>query len=287
MLFCLWIGALACLSCSQTKHQRAEDTRPNILLLVADDLGYADLACYGGDISTPNIDHLASRGMRFSRFHTAPMCAPTRAMLLSGNDNHIAGMGVQGLVTGEFGYEGRLTRRIVTIPELLKEAGYFTCMAGKWHLGKDSLSDPRVWGFDHSYALLEGAGNHYTNRSALGAGNSHYTEDGIPVLWKDGDYSTDFYTGKILQYLAKNRETGRPFFAYAAFTSPHWPLQVDSTYWRKYAGQYDEGYDILKARNRVLCEQSPQADYQACMESVREQNYYDYENQRKEVIDPG
>ena len=248
MLFCLWIGALACLSCSQTKHQRAEDTRPNILLLVADDLGYADLACYGGDISTPNIDHLASRGMRFSRFHTAPMCAPTRAMLLSGNDNHIAGMGVQGLVTGEFGYEGRLTRRIVTIPELLKEAGYFTCMAGKWHLGKDSLSDPRVWGFDHSYALLEGAGNHYTNRSALGAGNSHYTEDGIPVLWKDGDYSTDFYTDKILQYLAKNRETGRPFFAFAAFTSPHWPLQVDSTYWRKYAGQYDEGYDILKAR---------------------------------------
>jgi len=242
ILFCLGIGyGLFCLSCSA-------DPQPNILLLVADDLGYADLACYGGDISTPNIDNLANRGIRFSRFHTAPMCAPTRAMLLSGNDNHIAGMGLQGRMTGEFGYEGRLTRRIVAIPELLKEAGYYTCMAGKWHLGMDSLSNPREWGFDHSYVLLEGAGNHYNNRSALDAGNSHYTEDGIPVLWKEGQYSTDFYADKIIQYLDMNRETGRPFFAFAAFTSPHWPLQVDETYWKKYAGRYDAGYDVLKAR---------------------------------------
>jgi len=246
--FC-WMGfCLTFLSCSQTADRQAEDFLPNILLLVADDMGYADVGCYGGDIATPNIDGLASTGVRFSRFHTAPMCAPTRAMLLSGNDNHIAGMGLQGLVTGEFGYEGRLTRRIVTIPELLREANYFTCMAGKWHLGSDSLSNPQKWGFDHSYVLLEGAGNHYNNQSALGAGNSHYTEDGIPVLWKEGNYSTDFYTDKIIQYLEMNRETGLPFFAFAAYTSPHWPLQVDEKYWNKYKGRYDEGYDALKAQ---------------------------------------
>lgn len=240
-----WL-ALASKSCSHAGEAQGEVRKPNILLLVADDLGYADLGSYGGDMETPNIDALAKRGIRFSRFHTAPMCAPTRAMLLSGNDNHIAGMGLQGLVTGEFGYEGRLTDRIVAIPELLQEAGYFTCMAGKWHLGLDSLSNPQQWGFNRSYALLDGAGNHYRNHSALGAGNSHYTEDGTSVSWTEGTYSTDFYSDKIIRYIDSNRETGKPFFAYAAFTSPHWPLQVDPRYWEKYAGRYDAGYEALR-----------------------------------------
>jgi arylsulfatase len=217
-------------------------------LIVADDLGYADIGCYGGDIATPIIDGLANNGIRFSRFHTAPMCAPTRAMLLSGNDNHIAGMGGQGLVTDEFGYEGRLTKRIVTIPELLREAGYYTCMAGKWHLGLDSVSNPHEKGFDHSFALLEGAGNHYNNHSALRAGNSSYTEDGVSVAWKEGNYSTDFYTDKIIDYIDLNREYKQPFFAFAAYTSPHWPLQVDKKQWGKYKGCYDEGYEKLKER---------------------------------------
>ena len=113
-------------SCTYEKADQINDDRPNILLLVADDLGYADLGCYGGDIETPNIDQLAKEGIRFSRFHTSPYCAPTRAMLLSGNDNHIAGMGRQGLSTSEFGYEGMLTDRIVTIPALLQDNGYHT-----------------------------------------------------------------------------------------------------------------------------------------------------------------
>ncbi|MCK5067521.1 MAG: arylsulfatase [Bacteroidales bacterium] len=236
------------LSCSHSGNKQDEDQRPNILLIVADDLGYADIDCYGGDIATPVIDDLANSGIKFSRFHTAPMCAPTRAMLLSGNDNHIAGMGGQGLVTEEFGYEGRLTNRIITIPELLGEAGYYTCMAGKWHLGLDSISNPHEKGFDHSFALLEGAGNHYNNRSVLRAGNSSYTEDGVSVAWKEGNYSTDYYTDKIIDYIDLNREKKQPFFAFAAYTSPHWPLQVDKKHWEKYKGRYDEGYEKLKLR---------------------------------------
>jgi arylsulfatase A-like enzyme len=239
---------MTALIAGSTSSCSKEDQKLNILLIVADDLAYADLGCYGGDISTPNIDGLANNGIRFSRFHTAPMCAPTRAMLLSGNDNHIAGMGFQGLSSDEFGYEGKLTHRIIAIPELLRKAGYFTCMAGKWHLGLDSISNPHQKGFDHSYTLLDGAGNHYNNQSVLRAGNSSYTEDGVSVTWSDGDYSTDIYTDKIIEYIDLNRESKQAFFAFAAYTSPHWPLQVEKQYWEQYRGRYDEGYDALKER---------------------------------------
>ncbi|WP_296703272.1 sulfatase-like hydrolase/transferase, partial [Algoriphagus sp.] len=119
---------IAFLSCSEKESLPIQ--KPNILLIVADDLGYADLGSFGGDIDTPNLDELAMKGIRFSRFHTAPFCAVTRAMFLSGNDNHIAGMGVQGRRDGLIGYEGYLTDRIVTIPQLLQTQGYHTYMAG-------------------------------------------------------------------------------------------------------------------------------------------------------------
>jgi arylsulfatase A-like enzyme len=236
------------ISCSEKENKKEVYHRPNIVLLVADDLGYGDIGCYGGDIETPNIDKLASNGIKFSSFHTAPMCAPTRAMLLSGNDNHIAGMGAQGRVTEEFGYEGKLTNRIITIPELLKDAGYHTYMAGKWHLGSEPESNPHQKGFERSYVLLNGAGNHYNNKSALNKGYSSYTEDGDSIVWKDGNYSTDFYTNKIIEYINLNKDDDQPFFAFAAYTSPHWPLQVDKKYWEKYKGIYDDGYDKLKER---------------------------------------
>jgi arylsulfatase A-like enzyme len=111
---------LSLTSCSEIDKNKKIDQRPNIILIVADDLGYADLSSYGGDIETPNIDMLATNGLRFSSYHTAPSCAPTRAMLLSGNDNHIAGMGKQDLITDTFGYEGQLSSRIATIPQVLR-----------------------------------------------------------------------------------------------------------------------------------------------------------------------
>ncbi len=243
----LLMGSL--ISCSEIKEKNQESHRPNILLLVADDLGYADLGCYGSDIQTPNIDNLAARGVRFSRFHTSPLCAPTRAMLLSGNDNHIAGMGIQSNQNNGFGYEGKLTDRIVTIPALLQANGYHTYMAGKWHLGRDSLSIPFSKGFEHSFVNIRGAGNHYDDQGIFEEDPiTPYFEDGKPATWNGGDYSTDFFTDKLIEYIDLNKKDKKPFFAFAAYTSPHWPLQVDEKYWKKYQGRYDDGYEKLKER---------------------------------------
>ncbi|WP_224490893.1 arylsulfatase [Robertkochia flava] len=237
--------ALVLLACQQAPAQQSN--RPNMVLIVADDLGFGDIGCYGGDIETPNIDALARNGIRFSSFHTAPMCAPTRAMLLTGNDNHIAGMGIQDFTSDHFGYEGQLTERVVTIPQLLWDAGYHTYMAGKWHLGLTPEANPHQKGFERSFVLLEGAGNHYRNQSALEPGLSPYTEDGNPVNWPEGKYSTDVYTDRLIEYIDSNRNDNRPFFVFAAYTSPHWPLQVDEKYWKKYEGRYDTGYEKLRA----------------------------------------
>jgi arylsulfatase A-like enzyme len=231
-------------------QQEAPNKTPNILFIVADDLGYADMGCYGSDINTPNLDKLAAGGIRFSRYHSAPLCAIARSMFLTGNDNHIAGMGMQGRVTGITGYEGRLTERVATVPALLQDAGYFTCMAGKWHLGLEPRSNPAAKGFDRSFVMLEGGGNHY---KALGALNqrplSIYTEDGKEAFWPEGAYSTDFYTDKIIEQLKDAKKAGKPFFAYAAYTSPHWPLQVDTSFWHKYDGKYSQGYEVQRQIN--------------------------------------
>jgi len=246
-LLLVCIGAL--ISCSNPKEKNQETLRPNILLLVADDLGYADLGCYGSDIETPNIDNLAAQGIRFSRFHTSPLCAPTRAMLLSGNDNHIAGMGIQSNQNTGFGYEGKLTNRIATIPQILRKSGYHTYMTGKWHLGRDSLSIPFSKGFERSFVNIRGAGNHYDDQGLFAEDPiTPYFEDGKPATWNNGDYSTDFYTDKLIEYIDLNKEDQKPFFGFAAYTSPHWPLQVDEKYWKKYEGRYDDGYEKLKER---------------------------------------
>jgi arylsulfatase len=223
--------------------------RPNILLIVADDLGYADLGSYGGDISTPNIDALAADGLLFTQFHTAPSCGPTRAMLLSGNNNHVAGTARQNTtgIRGQPypGYENHLSDRIVPFPRLLRDAGYHTYMTGKWHLGEAQEHSPKEAGFERSFASLHGGANHY-NGKGFEPDGSIYREDRDLVQWPEGRYSTDLYTEKLLQYIDSNREDGNPFFAFAAYTSPHWPLQVPDEYLDLYAGKYDAGYDRLR-----------------------------------------
>ena len=177
---------LMCLSFTsvmgQNSHQpspKVGPTQPNILWIYVEDTNDW-MSCYGDTVvETPNIDQLAAEGIRFSRFHTSPYCAPTRAMLLSGNDNHIAGMGRQSFQSNDFGYEGKLTERIVTIPALLREAGYHTYMAGKWHLGSSPDANPYRKGFEHSFILIRGAGNHYNDQGLfLEDPISPYTEDG-------------------------------------------------------------------------------------------------------------
>lgn len=241
---------LSALVCCKTRNP---DERPNILLIVADDLGYSDIGCYGGDIRTPNIDLLAQNGLRFSRFHTSPLCAPTRAMILTGQNNHVAGMGSQGGVRpsspvyGQPGYEAHLSDRVVPVPALLKEAGYHTYIAGKWHLGKREEDSPKSKGFERSFNLLQGAGNHFNNIGIEANDTlSAYRQDGALVDYPDGKYSTELYTDKLMEFIKGDAGSGKPFFAFAAYTSPHWPLQVPDDYLNKYRGAYDMGYDSLR-----------------------------------------
>jgi arylsulfatase A-like enzyme len=230
------------------------DKRPNILLIVADDLGYTDLGSFGSDIQTPKLDALAAEGILFTQFHTAVMCAPTRAMLLSGNNNHVAGMARQAtegiLDQPHPGYENHLSNRVVPFPRLLQESGYHTYISGKWHLGLEEESEhsPFAVGFERSFTNLGGGGNHW---SALGwsEGGSTYQEDKEMVEWPEGRYSTDLYTERLIEFIDSNRDDGKPFFALATYTSPHWPLQVPEVELDRYAGLYDRGYDQLRKKN--------------------------------------
>jgi arylsulfatase len=223
---------------------------PNILLIVADDLGYSDLGVFGSDIRTPNIDAIAANGMLFTDFHTSPSCQPTRAMLMSGNNNHVAGVGRQHrspLITMAVdGFEGHLSDRVVPFPVLLQQAGYRTYMAGKWHLGDEPEQGPHASGFDRSFSLIHGAGAHFSG-TGLFPGGSLYRMDGKEVEFPDGAYTTELFTDRLIEFIDADREAGRPFFAYAAYTAPHWPLQVPDDYLNLYAGQYDQGYDQLRA----------------------------------------
>jgi arylsulfatase A-like enzyme len=231
-------------------------SRPNILLIVADDLGWSDLGAFGGEIATPNLDKLALQGVRFTGWHTAPTCSPTRAMLMSGVDNHEAGLGTMAeMLTpneeGKPGYEGYLNDRVASIAELLRQGGYHTMMAGKWHLGLTPERSPAARGFDRSFALLQGLGNHFgaDQNDAWGkVERATYREGRKEVPFPAGAYSTDLFTGKLLGFLAEPRAAGQPFFAYLPFSAPHWPLMAPDVDIAKYKGRYDEGYDVLAAK---------------------------------------
>jgi len=229
--------------------------RPNFLVIVADDLGFSDLGAFGGEIETPHLDALARQGLRFTDFHTAPACSPTRAMLLTGTDHHIAGLGTLDEVAsqsqrGQPGYEGYLNERVVTVTELLRDAGYRTFMSGKWHLGMTLETSPHARGFERSFALLPGAANHYASSPKAGTGfrrqDTLYTEDDQFVGLPDDFYTSDGFTSKLIDYLDERPKDGAPFFAYLAFSAPHWPLQAPDDLIAKYRGRYDDGPDALR-----------------------------------------
>lgn len=245
------------------ESKAAADARPNIVLILADDLGWSDIAAFGGEISTPNLTDLASAGRKMRNFYVSPACSPTRAMLLSGTDNHLAGLGAMAelpttLQRGKPGYEGVLSPEIVTFPELLQQAGYRTVMAGKWHLGMTELQGPAARGFDRSLAMLHGGAAFFDqtangpDASGKGTTQAKYREDGKLVeLPKTPDlYVTDFLATKIIEYIAEGRRNApaerQPFFAYAAFTAPHFPLQAPDSIVAKYAGVYERGYEAIR-----------------------------------------
>lgn len=238
------------------------DNRPNILLIIADDLGYTDLGAFGGaDMHTPNLDTLAAEGLRLANFYAAPTCSPTRAMLMSGADSHRAGLGdmrERMPLTGERppGYEGYLNDRVLTLPALLQDLGYTTMLSGKWHLGHDYDIGPWARGFDRSFAALSGVHNHYGDSTELPTTLWEYVHH-APIHWQDGVpvedlpdyfYSSNYFTDRLVGFIHENKSSGKPFFGVLSFTAPHWPLQAPAEAYLKYEGQYDDGYEALRDR---------------------------------------
>lgn len=231
----------------------AAGSRPNILLIVVDDLAYTDLGVYGGEIGTPHLDSLARSGLQLTHFYAAATCSPTRAMLLSGTDNHIAGLGTMAGDQTENqinqpGYEGYLNFDVVSLPALLRDGGYNTLMTGKWHLGVEEETAPAARGFTRSFALLPGGGGHFDDLPLFAGEESLYREDRELVSLPEDFYSTRFYTERLIEYIDEQKDDGRPFFAYLAYTAPHWPLQAPDESIALYRGRYDTGYDVLHAQ---------------------------------------
>ncbi|MSQ72185.1 MAG: arylsulfatase [Betaproteobacteria bacterium] len=231
--------------------------RPNILLIVVDDMGWSDLGAFGGEIVTPNLDALASRGAKLTNFHTSPLCATTRAMLMTGCDHHQVGLGTMAeLITpeqrGKPGYEGFLNDRADTIAERLRKGGYRTMMSGKWHLGIHAESPPSAKGFERSFALFQGEHNHYgadqTDATAGVHGKALYQMDGRPASLPAGAYSTDVFADRMIEFLNESEKDERPFFAYLAFTAPHCPLQAPADLIAANRGKYDDGPEVLRER---------------------------------------
>ncbi len=231
--------------------------RPNFLLIVVDDMGYSDCQPFGGEIRTPAVQALADEGVRFRNFHVSSLCAPTRSMLLSGCDNHQAGLGTMPPMhsTNQYlrpGYEGPLNRRVMTIAEVLKGEGYRTYMAGKWHLGAIKGYRPEDRGFERVFSFLGGGASHFNDSRALSSSevpHTRYDEDGKDVTdaLPDDFFSSDTYVDKMISYLSE-QEDDAPFLAYLAFTAPHDPLQVPDEWLDRYKGAYDGGYDSIRER---------------------------------------
>ncbi len=243
----------SCQSEEPVQDPAVESRPPNIVLILVDDMGYTDIGAFGSEVSTPNIDALANAGIKLTNFHSSPQCAPTRSMLLSGADNHKAGMGSMfpsAMIEEDYGdregYERQLHSRVATLPERLGDAGYHTYMAGKWHLGSAAQQIPTQRGFDRSFAMMIGSSSHFGFPTINPA--TAFREDGdLLDTLPDDFYSTISYTDKMIEFIDSNQDDGKPFFAYLALTAPHWPLHVPPEYLDRNKGRYDAGYDVLRA----------------------------------------
>jgi arylsulfatase A-like enzyme len=247
------VGAVATLGAPAIASAADGPRRPNIVIILADDMGYSDMGMFGSEIKTPNLDALAKDGVRFTNFYTHATCSPTRSMLLSGVDTHVNGLGNMDEWTapnqkGVDGYEGFLNDRVATLPELLKNAGYHTYMAGKWHLGKEPDKIPAARGFERDFSLLDGGGSYWNmdNVSALSP-RLVFTEDGryLTKLPKDY-YATKTYTDKLISFIDANRGDGKPFFAYVAHQAPHDPYHLPKEWRDRHVGEYDKGWNAVR-----------------------------------------
>ncbi len=226
--------------------------RPNIVVILADDLGFSDLGSYGGEIETPNLDRLAHRGVRFTQFYVTPRCSPTRASLLTGLYSHEVGIGRLNERWGRPGYRGELAAHATTLAEALASAGYRTYMSGKWHLANNPELDgtqpeatarrswPRARGFDRFFGTIRGSGSFYQPSSLV--------RDDRFIEPEEGFFYTDATGSAAIEFLDEHFAEGpsRPFFLYLSYTAPHWPLHAPDEDVRKYRGRFDAGWDSLR-----------------------------------------
>lgn len=240
-----------------SNNNKGHKPRPNVILILVDDMGFSDLGCYGSEIQTPNLDKLASEGLRMTQFYNTARCSPTRASLLTGLYPHQAGVSVLDQDLGTPEYQGYLNDKSVTMAEVLKMSGYGTYISGKWHVGKDKGHWPLDRGFDRYYGLINGASNFFNNIDYRDPEQSQTMllddqEIEIPAtteaMWEqnEGYYMTDAFTDYAIDFLDQSKNSDKPFFLYLAYTAPHWPLHAFPEDIAKYEGKYSIGWDSLR-----------------------------------------
>tara|TARA_R110000772_G_scaffold129051_3_gene236947 strand:- start:2627 stop:4375 length:1749 start_codon:yes stop_codon:yes gene_type:complete len=230
----------------------ARDPRPNIVFILADDLGFTDIAPFGSEVQTPTLSAFAETGVRFTNYHTAANCAPARAMLLTGVNNHLAGVpNIPEMLAPEqrrhAHYQGVLGDNVVTVATLLEDAGYHTYMAGKWHLGASPDKRPSRRGFSRTVALMDSGADNWEQRPYLPLyDRANWFADGEPTTLPEDFYSSRFLIDKTIEFIDSNLQDGKPFFAYVPFMAVHMPVQAPQTFTDRYQGVYDGGWDELR-----------------------------------------
>ena len=228
--------------------------KPNIILIMSDDMGISDIGCYGSEIETPNLDKLAANGLRFTQFYNTARCCPTRASLLSGLYPHQAGIGWMMVDRGHDGYRGELNRECITIAEALKTSGYGTYMAGKWHVTKHISPDgpknnwPKQRGFDRFYGTIHGAGSLW-DPNTLTRDNTQISPDNdLEYKPKKEWFYTDAISDQTVRYIEEHvkAKPNDPFFCYVSYTAAHWPMHARDEVIEKYKGKYDAGYKVIR-----------------------------------------
>ncbi len=266
---CCLLLLLVLIACGQPQHLEGVNEgsrRPNFLIIMTDDMGYTDLGAFGGnDIATPNLDRLAMNGIRFSNFHGHLSCAPSRAMLMSGTGNHEAGLGTQTDIErfrGERNYERYLVDRVATLPEILRDAGYRTYIAGKWGLGGPLALDPSDRGFAKSFALVPSGGGHF--QAIFHQSRYSYNGKEVPEP-EQPTFSTTLFIDQLVSFFEEDKNSDAPFFALFTPTAPHWPLHFPPAMKPSFDGHYASGYEQLRAQRLAGAMQSgvlPEADVQ-------------------------
>lgn len=238
---------------------KAPPSRPNVVVILADDAALTDFGAYGGEAYTPNIDALAARGAMFTQFRASPLCSPSRAMLLTGMDNHLTGFATIPEVLpseqrGKPGYSMALEPGVLTLADRLRNLGYRTLMVGKWHLGEEARAMPQAHGFDRSFALAASGADNWEKRSYIPYyKDAPWYEDGVEANLPKDFYSSRFIVDKMIAYLGQTDQS-KPFFAYLPFQAIHIPVQAPAEIIAKYKGRYNAGWDVLRRQRQQRAE---------------------------------